>query len=291
MKLDTFLETTQVQLEAALQNTFRDSGNVLLKEAIHYSLLGGGKRLRPALVRASALASGDDSERWLIPAQALEMIHVYSLIHDDLPAMDNDDLRRGKPTNHKQFDEATAILAGDALQSEAFRILAETPQLNDATARQMILALATASGAAGMVAGQMVDLQSENVRLTMKQLAELHQLKTGALIRCALTLGALCTDNNTMIPALTVYGDAIGLTFQIIDDILDITASTEILGKPQGSDLSSHKSTYVSLLGLDGANTQAKAQYQRATTALGSLGLDSDSLLWQLADYVLERDH
>lgn len=292
MTLDTFLAETRTQLESSLKNTFEDSGSKRLMKAIHYSLLDGGKRLRPALVRAAAQLTDTSTTRWLIPAQALEMIHVYSLIHDDLPAMDNDDLRRGKPTSHKQFDEGTAILAGDALQAEAFRLIAEAGELDDLQARLMLAELAKAAGASGMVGGQMIDLQSEDRELSIAQLAELHRMKTGALIRSALMLGANCGHcKNNMLNALNVYGDALGLAFQITDDILDVTSSTEVLGKPQGSDQASHKSTYVSLLGLDGAKQHAQEQHQRATDALSGINQNAHSLLWQLADYVLDRNH
>ncbi|WP_196161572.1 polyprenyl synthetase family protein [Reinekea sp. G2M2-21] len=293
MKLDSFLNTTRSELESALQQTFNKAASATLRHAIHYSLLDGGKRLRPALVKAAAQVAGNDTPLWLVPAQALEMIHVYSLIHDDLPAMDNDDLRRGKPTNHKQFNEATAILAGDALQSEAFYLIAREQGLNDAQARAMTLALSSAAGASGMVAGQMIDLESEHQTLTLTQLADLHRLKTGALIKAALQLGAQCnaTLDAALFTGLNDYGDAIGLAFQITDDILDVTSSTEVLGKPQGSDLAAEKSTYVSLLGLEGARQQANEQHQRATQALQSLNLTEESVLWQLADYVIQRNH
>jgi len=293
MKLDAFLDTTRSELESALQQTFNKAASATLRHAIHYSLLDGGKRLRPALVRAAATVAGNDTPLWLVPAQALEMIHVYSLIHDDLPAMDNDDLRRGKPTNHKQFNDATAILAGDALQSEAFYLIAREPGLNDAQARAMTLELSSAAGASGMVAGQMIDLESEHRTLTLAQLADLHRLKTGALIKAALQLGAQCnaTLDAALAAGLNNYGDAIGLAFQITDDILDVTSSTEVLGKPQGSDLAAEKSTYVSLLGLEGARQQANEQHQRATQALQSLNLTEESVLWQLADYVIQRNH
>lgn len=293
MTLDTFLTGTRSQLERALASSFADSGNRQLTEAIHYSLLDGGKRLRPALVRAAGEIAGADVNQWLTPACALEMIHVYSLIHDDLPAMDNDDLRRGKPTSHKKFNEATAILAGDALQAEAFALLANSQDLNDTQARKMIQTLASACGASGMVAGQMIDLQSEDKTLDLTQLANLHSLKTGALIQAALKLGAYGQANAdaALIEALDLYGQAIGLAFQITDDILDVIGSTDVLGKPKGSDQAAEKSTYVSLLGLADAQQKAKQQHQLATKALSSIGLGNDSILWQLADYVIERDH
>ncbi|TCS43167.1 polyprenyl synthetase family protein [Reinekea marinisedimentorum] len=293
MSLDHFLTDTREQLEAALTQCFAQSASSRLRESVLYSLLDGGKRLRPALVRAAAEVVEAPADSWLSPACALEMVHVYSLIHDDLPAMDNDDLRRGKPTNHKQFDEATAILAGDALQAEAFLLLATAEQFSNSQARQMITTLAQAAGAGGMVGGQMIDLQSEHKTLSLTELENLHALKTGALIKAALQLGALCQPqpNSVKLAALNQYGSAIGLAFQITDDILDVTASTEVLGKPQGSDVAAEKSTYVSLLGLDGARQKAQEQQASAIAALQKAGLDSNSLLWQLADYVLQRDH
>lgn len=293
MTLDAFLADTRQQLEQSLQSTFSHSASAHLTEAIHYSLLDGGKRLRPALVRAASELVKAPVSLWLIPAQALEMVHVYSLIHDDLPAMDNDDLRRGRPTNHKQFDEATAILAGDALQAEAFALIADATQFTDRQARRMLSVLAKSAGAAGMVGGQMMDLDAEHQRLDISQLATLHALKTGELINAALQLGALCgadVDAKTQ-TALTQYAEALGLAFQITDDILDVTSSTEVLGKPQGSDIAADKSTYVSLLGLDGARQHAQEQFDRATSALGTLGLSPKDPLWQLAVYVIQRDY
>lgn len=293
MSLTPFLTDTRKQLEDELSQCFSQAANQRLRDAMLYSLLDGGKRLRPALVRAAAEVTHAPLQSWLAPACALEMVHVYSLIHDDLPAMDDDDLRRGKPTNHKQFDEATAILAGDALQAEAFALLANARQFSDTQTRQMIRQLASAAGAGGMVGGQMIDLQSEHKTLTLPELENLHALKTGALIRAALQLGALCQPevDAALLQALSQYGTAIGLAFQITDDILDVTASTEVLGKPQGSDIAAEKSTYVSLLGLNGAKLKAQEQYDRATAALNAMGLNHESTLWQLADYVLQRDH
>jgi len=293
MNLEDFLSDTRSQLEERLLASFAAPRSERLRTAIHYSLLNGGKRLRPALVRAAALAAGNDTQDWLVPAMALEMVHVYSLVHDDLPAMDNDDLRRGKATNHKAFDEATAILAGDALQSEAFAILADDEHLTDRQARQMIAQLSRAAGANGMVGGQMIDLQSEQQKLTLDQLETLHTLKTGALIQAALRLGALCHSqaDPALLHALDDYGHALGLAFQITDDILDVTASTLVLGKPSGSDLASDKATYVSLLGLDGARQQADEQGRLALAALARVGLDSQSLMGQLAEYVIQRDY
>ena len=293
MKLDEYLSDTRSRFETHLQHSFQHSPSEQLKNAIHYSLLDGGKRLRPALVRAAALACGQSNQHWLIPASAIEMVHVYSLIHDDLPAMDNDDLRRGKPTNHKAFDEATAILAGDALQTEAFLQIAQATEFNDQQVRRMLTALTKASGGQGMVGGQMLDILAEQTSSTLEQLQHIHRLKTGALIQASLAIGALCKVDVTdsVLQQLEVYGDAIGLAFQITDDVLDVTSTTEVLGKPQGSDAEAQKTTYVTLLGLSGAKQQAHFQHQRALSALTDMGLNETSLLWQLADYILYRDH
>lgn len=293
MNLERFQDATRRQLEQHLNALIPDSPSPRLRDAMRYSLLGGGKRLRPLLVRATAYSLGDTGDAWLHPAAALEMIHAYSLVHDDLPSMDNDDLRRGQPTNHKAFDEATAILAGDALQSLAFEHLTETPDLDDSTRLAMVRTLARNAGQAGMVGGQMLDLQAEGEDLNQTELASIHRLKTGALIESALQLGALCAgrDANTTHQALAIYGQSLGLAFQITDDILDVTTDTATLGKPQGSDAARGKSTYVRLLGLDGARHEAGQQIDRAKAALSELPLDADCPLHWLADYVLERDH
>jgi geranylgeranyl pyrophosphate synthase len=293
MKLADFLSDTRTCFEAQLQSTFQPSPSQHLANAIHYSLLNGGKRLRPALVRAAAMACQQTNDDWLVPASAIEMIHVYSLIHDDLPSMDDDDLRRGKPTNHKAFDEATAILAGDALQAEAFQLLANSTCFNDAQVRQMLVSISLASGHQGMVGGQMLDILAEEQTGTLEQLESIHRLKTGALIKAALKLGALCNKDVSQETLLQLenYGDAIGLAFQITDDVLDITSSTEVLGKPQGSDLDGNKTTYVSLLGLTGAEQHAQQQFSLAIEALTNMDLNESSLLWQLAEYILNREY
>ncbi|MFQ3231561.1 polyprenyl synthetase family protein [Reinekea sp.] len=293
MKLADFLSDTRTRFETHLLSTFQPSPSQHLASAIHYSLLNGGKRLRPALVRAAALACEHDNDDWLVPATAIEVIHVYSLIHDDLPAMDDDDLRRGKPTNHKAFDEATAILAGDALQAEAFQLLANAVNFNDAQVRRMLISISAGAGHQGMVGGQMLDILAEKQNGTLEQLETIHRLKTGALIKAALTLGALCQKNVSQetLEQLENYGDAIGLAFQITDDILDVTSSTEVLGKPQGSDLDGNKTTYVSLLGLTGAEHHAQQQFSLAIESLTNMGLNESSLLWQLAEYILNREY
>lgn len=290
-----FQEDTRERLERHLDALMPEPASPRLRDAMRYSLLGGGKRLRALLVRATALSLGADpgADHWLYPAAALEMIHAYSLVHDDLPAMDNDDLRRGRPTSHRAYDEATAILAGDGLQSLAFEHLALTPVIPETARLRMIGILATKAGHGGMVGGQMLDLQAEGLPLDQTALETIHRLKTGALIESALQLGALCVDpvDTATMTSLTQYGEAIGLAFQITDDILDVTTDTAILGKPQGSDSASNKSTYVRLLGLAGARREADHHISRAHDALNRLGVAQPSPLRWLADYVLARDH
>ncbi len=264
-----------------------------LGEAMAYACLGGGKRIRPILVYAANSAVGGNQDDADNAACAVELIHSYSLAHDDLPAMDDDDLRRGKPSLHRAFDDATAILAGDALQSLAFDVLSESGCKLDA-GRQlaMVQALAVAVGPAGMVGGQMLDFSGVGQALNQQQLAHLHNLKTGALIRAAVTLGALSAPACTaqQLTALQTYADAIGLAFQVQDDILDEIADTEILGKPQGSDSQHNKPTYVSVLGLEQAQTLCSELTTKARAALAGFP-DSASQLLDLADYLRHRSY
>lgn len=261
-----------------------------LKAAMRHGALIGGKRIRPFLVYATGELLGVDKAKLDRLAAAIECIHAYSLIHDDLPAMDDDNLRRGKPTVHIAFDEATAILAGDALQTLAFEIIAEPgsglkPELQVA----MIAALARASGYLGMCGGQAIDLASEGKSIDLNSLTELHNLKTGALIRVAVELALIAAEANERDrSALLGYAEAIGLAFQVQDDILDITSTTEELGKPQGSDLDANKSTYPKLLGLDGARQTADALVADALSALAKMPYNSQ-LLADFARYIVER--
>ncbi|WP_421245411.1 (2E,6E)-farnesyl diphosphate synthase [Aeromonas sanarellii] len=265
-----------------------------LRDAMKYGLLLGGKRVRPFLVYAVGEMLGVKSEQLDGPAAAVECIHAYSLLHDDLPAMDNDDLRRGQPTVHKAFDEGTAILAGDALQTLAFSILADHPMPAELMANRvkMLSALARASGYLGMCGGQALDLEAEGRRITLAELEQVHRHKTGALIECAVTLGALCKADvePATLAALQTYAAAIGLAFQVQDDILDITGDTATLGKPQGSDLAQEKSTYPALLGLDNARELARELHDKALTALQALPYNTD-ILEAFADYIIERTH
>ncbi|MHA2876435.1 (2E,6E)-farnesyl diphosphate synthase [Vibrio campbellii] len=263
-----------------------------LIQAMKYGLLLGGKRVRPFLVYITGQMLGCKPEDLDTPASAIECIHAYSLIHDDLPAMDDDDLRRGQPTCHIKFDEATAILTGDALQTLAFTILAEG-ELNPNADNQrikMVQALAQASGAGGMCLGQALDLGAENRRVSLADLEEIHRNKTGALINCAVKLGALAAGEKGLevLPHLERYSKAIGLAFQVQDDILDIISDTETLGKPQGSDQELNKSTYPSLLGLEGAMEKAHTLLQEALQALEAIPYNTQ-LLEEFARYVIER--
>lgn len=260
-----------------------------LLEAMQYAVLGGGKRLRPMLVYATGETLGCAPAQLDPIAAAVEIIHAYSLIHDDLPAMDDDALRRGKPTVHIAFDEACAILAGDSLQALAFEVLAGV----DASAEiriQLIKLLAVASGAAGMAGGQSLDLAAEGQQLNEAQLAEIHHKKTGALIHASVMMTAtLAQAEPAVYAALDHYAQTIGLAFQIQDDILDVVGDTAIIGKPQGADLALDKSTYPAILGLDGAIARAKNQLTKALAALSVLG-DAAKPLESLARYVVERD-
>ncbi|MDU6441449.1 MAG: (2E,6E)-farnesyl diphosphate synthase, partial [Pantoea sp.] len=250
-----------------------------LVNAMRYGALLGGKRLRPFLVYATGEMFNADPASLDAPAAAVECIHAYSLIHDDLPAMDDDALRRGQPTCHIKYGEDTAILAGDALQTLAFSILADEPMpgVSDASRIAMIAELARASGVAGMCGGQALDLAAEGQRVGLEQLEQIHRHKTGALIRAAVRLGALAAGERgrDALPALDIYADAIGLAFQVQDDILDVVGDSAITGKKQGADQDLDKSTYPSLLGLDNARAKARELHQQALSALDILAAQS----------------
>ena len=262
-----------------------------LLESMKYSLLNGGKRIRPLLVYASAQACQANLNHADYAALAIEMVHAYSLVHDDLPAMDDDDLRRGQPTCHIAFDEACAILAGDALQSEAFSLLSGAIDgLLPAQQLRMVNNLAMASGVYGMAGGQSFDLEAVNQSVDIAYLENMHNHKTGALIKASVLLGAQCQaklDPQTH-DLLSQYADAIGLAFQVQDDILDVTSDTQTLGKTQGADAALNKPTYVSLLGLDGAQQKAAQLHQTALDALAPLGENAKALR-QIANYIIER--
>lgn len=265
-----------------------------LYESMKYSLTAGGKKLRPILVLAAAEACGGDPQKAMPVACALEMIHTYSLIHDDLPAMDNDDYRRGRLTNHKVYGEAIAILAGDGLLTMAFNLLARAAREEKIDANMMIEIIdeiAYAAGAAGMIGGQVADLAAENKTIQPDELKYIHAHKTGALYRASLRSGAIIAGaTEEQLEALTRYGEFLGLAFQITDDILDLEGDSEKLGKLTGSDLKKQKSTYPSLFGLDNSKVMASEAVAKAIGYLDSFG-EKASVLRGIAGYLLERDH
>jgi geranylgeranyl diphosphate synthase type II len=261
----------------------------VLKKSMRYSLLAGGKRLRPILALASYEACGGDPIDIIQPASALEVVHTYSLIHDDLPAMDDDDLRRGKPTNHKVFGEAMAILAGDALFTEAFLMITRAEGIGAERSLEAARELSLAAGARGMVGGQVQDILSENAEPDKETLSYIHTHKTGALIRASVRIGAILAGaDNELLGALTSYGEKLGLAFQIIDDILDIKGDETVLGKPVGSDLENNKMTYPALYGLDASSERAGELIGEAIEALSPFSKKADTLR-EIARYVLKR--
>jgi geranylgeranyl diphosphate synthase type II len=297
-----FLASCQQRVQDALPERMQnigsefadiDSSNGLhtLCEASLYSLLNGGKRVRAALVYGVAQALGSNVDGLDDIACAIEMVHAYSLVHDDLPAMDNDNLRRGKPTCHIAYDEATAILVGDALQARAFEIMANLPGEQDSIKLILIRQLSAAVGPRGMVGGQAIDLAAINQQLDLSALQTMHQLKTGALIRVALSMTAgWCQARPDQITKLDEYGKAIGLSFQVQDDIIDIESNTETLGKTQGADQALNKPTFPALLGLVGAKALAAELHERALTALGDFD-DRAEPLRALSQYIIDRQY
>lgn len=287
----------QALVDPALQQLFQPPLAHLqrLYQAMGYSVMNGGKRVRPLLVFASCEAVGGRAEQAVDAACAVELIHAYSLVHDDLPAMDNDLMRRGQPTTHVAFDEAYAILAGDALQALAFEVLCRNPHNNAPNADtrlRMLQILAGAAGAAGMVGGQAIDLSATGQQIDQQHLEQMHRHKTGALISASVQLGALASGQASaqQLGQLQSYADAIGLAFQVQDDILDITADSKTLGKQQGSDAQQGKSTYPGLLGLDAALSYALQLRDQALAALQGFD-DRAQPLRQLAEYIVARDH
>jgi farnesyl diphosphate synthase len=289
------LRLYQASAEAALERWLpsADIQPSHLHQAMRYAVLGDGKRIRPVLVYAAGEAFGAAIGALNGPACAVEIIHAYSLVHDDLPAMDNDELRRGRPTCHKAFDEATAILAGDALQALAFHILAHDPDIQvDAAQRlRMIDILAVASGSRGMAGGQAIDLASVGRQLNLAELENMHIHKTGALIKASVELGALSVQNPPaqLLQSAAHYAHCIGLAFQIRDDILDVEGTTEVIGKPQGSDQARNKPTYPNLLGVEGAKRAARQLYEQALASLDGFEDHADMLRF-IADYIVNRD-
>ena len=286
------------RLESALSDGIRADSPADLGQAMRYAVLDGGKRLRPLLVLATAGALGDDfsGDAALRAACAVELIHAYSLVHDDMPCMDNDVLRRGKPTVHVQFGEAQALLAGDALQTLAFELL--TPQDGSVPAQVQaacVALLARASGYQGMAGGQAIDLASVGQRLSEDQIRQMHRLKTGALLLCSVQMGAACVPGVPALvqAALTRFGESLGLAFQVVDDILDVTADSATLGKTAGKDEAADKPTYVALMGLEQAKAYADALASNAMQALADTGLTDQRLgaLRALAAMVVKRNN
>jgi geranylgeranyl pyrophosphate synthase len=290
-------EQVNALLAESVQNGAASGRNIgqpltLICEASQYALNNLGKRVRAIMVYAAADAvERSQADPALGPvACAIEMIHSYSLVHDDLPAMDDDDLRRGRPSCHKAYDEATAILVGDGLQARAFELLADAEGFSDTQRLAMIKTLATASGLQGMVGGQAIDTAATGSDMTLPQLQAMHALKTGALIRAALAMGGIAAGaSDKQLAALDEYGTHIGLAFQVVDDILDVEGDTATLGKTQGKDGEANKPTYVKLMGLDGAKKEAQRLLEAALEALDGFGESADHLR-DLARYIVERD-
>lgn len=292
--LEAALKECADRVEGVLGNILKltETPEARVIEAMRYSALGGGKRIRPFLVTQAASLFGVGQSRAYRAAAAIEMVHCYSLIHDDLPAMDDDDMRRGRPTNHKQFDEATAILAGDALLTKAFEVLAHPDTHDNSAVRaDLCLALAKASGDAGMVGGQMLDLVAEHHKLDIPEITRLQRMKTGALIAVSCEMGAIlgkASESSRL--ALRHYAHDIGLAFQIADDLLDVEGDAGEVGKATGKDEAAGKATFVSLLGVERARDQANLLSAQAREHLDIFG-EKGELLKELADFIVTRRH
>jgi farnesyl diphosphate synthase len=289
---DGWMKSVQSTMEDALAS-FLPSQRELpagLHDAMRYAVLGGGKRVRPLLVFAAGDLFDADPAALQRAAAAVEMIHAYSLVHDDMPCMDDDALRRGKPTVHVKYDEATALLVGDALQSQAFQVLSEGDLGDPARTLDMVRLLARASGSLGMCGGQAIDLASVGLTLALAELEQMHRLKTGALLRASVLLGALCGKSLSAAEtaALDAYADAVGLAFQVVDDVLDATADSATLGKTAGKDAADNKPTYVSILGLEHSRTLAEKLRDDAHRALMPFG-EKARRLCEIADLIVQR--
>lgn len=296
LDLSGWMRQPLAEVEQALSRWVGAGAPEQLGEAMRYAVLDGGKRLRPLLVLAACEAVGGLREAAVRAACAVELIHAYSLVHDDMPCMDNDVLRRGKPTVHVQFGEAGALLAGDALQALAFELIApaddEQAQIPAAMQARLCSLLARAAGARGMAGGQAIDLASVGLQLSEDQLRQMHRLKTGALLEGSVLMGAACgAADETARTALAAYGAALGLAFQVVDDILDVVADSATLGKTAGKDAANDKPTYVALMGLDGARAYADRLAGEAHAALARCGLADTRALAALADQVIRRSH
>lgn len=293
LTIHEYIHKGKLEIEAELEKLLKDQQIPnRLHESMKYSLFAGGKRLRPILLFASYDTFASNTKKTYRTAAALEMIHTYSLIHDDLPAMDDDDYRRGELTNHKKFDEATAILAGDGLLTYSFEVVANDPLLSNEEKVFIIQQLANAAGPEGMVAGQVLDMEGETKTLTLEELEKIHELKTGRLINFAIVAGAyLANVKDERLTYLKQFAHYLGLIFQVQDDILDVIGDPEKLGKPVGSDEDNEKSTYPNLLGLEGAKKQKKIYEAKAKEALEKANVSENSYLLELLRYFGERDH
>ncbi|KIG08586.1 polyprenyl synthetase family protein [Caballeronia concitans] len=295
MTFEQWMRATLDRVETALEHYLpgTDIAPARLHEAMRYAVLGGGKRVRPLLVHAAGELTGASAQAVEAASAALEMIHVYSLVHDDMPAMDDDALRRGKPTVHIQYDEATALLVGDALQSQAFIALtANGNGLTDSQQAALVRELAVASGSVGMAGGQAIDLESVGRKLSRPELETMHRKKTGALLRASVRMGALAGEQPgaEALAALDQYAAAVGLAFQVVDDILDVTADSATLGKTAGKDAQHDKPTYVSIIGLDASRELAAQLGRDAHAAIQPFGGRGQRLA-ELADLVVNRVH
>ena len=293
--LSDWMQYRQTRIEQSLASHLsfdtKELSSSKLIEAMRYSTLNGGKRLRAMFVYAAGEVLGADPKLLDYPASAVEMIHAYSLVHDDMPVMDNDDLRRGKPTCHRAYGEATALLTGDALQSLAFETLCKSP-LSPQQQISMIKVLASYSGVKGMAGGQAIDLESVGQGLTVDALEKMHGLKTGALIQASLQMGALASQSVTdnILNKLTKYGAYLGLAFQVHDDVLDVTSDTNTLGKKQGADIALDKPTYPALLGLEAARQKSAELIDKSLAILEELPYDTQALA-DLSQYIVQRRH
>jgi farnesyl diphosphate synthase len=295
MKIDEFsrwVRERQEDVEHALERWVSDEAPAGLGTAMRYAVLDGGKRLRPLLVLAASDAVSGDRAAALRAAVAVELIHAYSLVHDDMPCMDNDVLRRGKPTVHVKYGEAQAMLAGDAMQALAFEVLTPDDGLSPQLMSTLVRLLARASGHAGMAGGQAIDLASVGRQLDEATLRDMHRRKTGVLLQASVLMGAACGPVDTAaLAALSEYGAAVGLAFQVVDDVLDVTQESHVLGKTAGKDVDQNKPTFVSLLGLQAAQKYAHELRDQAHAALARSGLGQAAYLACLADKIVERDN
>jgi geranylgeranyl diphosphate synthase type II len=290
--LNSFMEKNIKLVEMELTKYIsRLEGPDVIKKAMDYSLQAGGKRIRPILLLATIAAFQEDIEKGLAAACSLEMVHTYSLIHDDLPAMDDDDLRRGKPTNHKVYGEAMAILAGDGLLTYSFQVLTEDTKLTNDQKVKLVSLLAKLSGPEGMVGGQVADMEGENRKLTLSELESIHLNKTGKLLTYSVLAGAIIGGASPFqLEQFEIFARNLGIAFQIRDDILDIEGDEAIMGKPIGSDVTNHKSTYPSLLNIKGAKDKLMSHIQKAKIALNKIKVNTH-LLEQMTDLIAIRDN